>query len=237
MKIKGLFVVTGIIAIMLGSCGKNAINGAKMKNGEDSISYAFGIVQYNGLSADSLFLNPVQVAKAMLDGEKGKPGMSDETARGFIMMYINQREQEKAVKQAEANKILYKDYIIQNEEFLDKNKERTGVSVTASGLQYEVIKMGTGEKPTAESTVKVHYVGTLIDGTEFDSSVQRNEPATFPISQVIPGWTEALQLMPVGSKFKIYLPESIGYGANGAGDQIKPYSTLIFEVELLEIVQ
>ncbi len=97
--------------------------------------------------------------------------------------------------------------------------------------------MGTGPKPTAESTVKVHYTGTLIDGTEFDSSVKRNEPATFPVSGVIPGWTEALQLMPVGSKFKICLPESIAYGATGAGEVIKPYSTLVFEVELLEIVQ
>jgi FKBP-type peptidyl-prolyl cis-trans isomerases 1 len=97
--------------------------------------------------------------------------------------------------------------------------------------------MGTGPKPTAQNTVKVNYVGTLIDGTEFDSSVKRNEPATFPVSGVIPGWTEALQLMPVGSKFKLCLPASIAYGAAGAGEVIKPYSTLIFEVELLEIVK
>ena len=97
--------------------------------------------------------------------------------------------------------------------------------------------MGTGAKPTAQNTVKVHYVGTLIDGTEFDSSVKRNEPATFPVSGVIPGWTEALQLMPVGSKFKLYLPAAIAYGATGAGEVIKPFSTLIFEVELLEIVK
>ena len=97
--------------------------------------------------------------------------------------------------------------------------------------------MGTGPKPTAESTVKVHYTGTLIDGTEFDSSVKRNEPAQFPVSGVIPGWTEALQLMPVGSKFKLVIPQSLAYGANGAGDVIKPYSTLIFDVELLEIVK
>jgi len=237
MKIKELIVLTGITAIMLSSCGKTAIQSAKMKDDIDSLSYAFGIVNYNGLTSDSLMLNPLLVAKAMLDGEKGKPEMTDDIARGYIMMYVNQREQEKAEKQAEANKILYKDYIIENEEFLASNKERTGVTVTSSGLQYEVIKMGSGEKPGAGSTVKVHYVGTLIDGTEFDSSVKRNEPATFIISQVIPGWTEALQLMPVGSKFKLYLPENIAYGANGAGDQIKPYSTLIFEVELLEIVQ
>ena len=112
----------------------------------------------------------------------------------------------KAAKKAELDKVSYKDYIDQNEAFLATNKEKAGVTTTASGLQYEVIKMGTGPKPTAESTVKVHYVGTLIDGTEFDSSVKRNEPAHFPVSGVIPGWTEALQLMPVGSKFKLYLP-------------------------------
>ena len=109
--------------------------------------------------------------------------------------------------------------------------------MTSSGLQYEVIKMGTGAKPTPENVVKVHYAGTLIDGSEFDSSVKRGEPAQFPVSGVIQGWTEALQLMPAGSKFKICLPESIAYGASGAGEVIRPYSTLIFEIELLEIVQ
>jgi FKBP-type peptidyl-prolyl cis-trans isomerase FklB len=153
------------------------------------------------------------------------------------MKFVNSREAEKAKKLAATNKVTFKDYIAQNEAYLAKNKEKAGVVVTASGLQYEVIKMGTGPKPTAQNTVKVHYVGTLIDGTEFDSSIKRKEPATFPVSGVIPGWTEALQLMPVGSKFKLYLPASIAYGGNGAGDVIKPYSTLIFEVELLEIVK
>ncbi len=237
MKIKGLIVLTVVTALLLGSCAKNSITKVKIKSKEDSLSYAFGIVNYNALKGDSLNLDPKLVAKAMLDGEKGKPIMSDEVARGFIMVFINGRETAKAAKQAETNKVTYKDYIAENEAFLAKNKEKTGVTVTPSGLQYEVVKMGTGPKPTAESTVKVHYVGTLIDGTEFDSSVKRNEPTQFPVSGVIPGWTEALQLMPVGSKFKLYLPESIAYGANGAGDVIKPYSTLIFEVELLEIIK
>ena len=111
--------------------------------------------------------------------------MEDETARSFIMIFINERETAKAEKQAELDKEVYKEYIAQNEAFLAKNKERAGVTTTASGLQYEVVKMGTGPKPTAESTVKVHYVGTLIDGTEFDSSVKRGEPAQFPVSGVI----------------------------------------------------
>jgi FKBP-type peptidyl-prolyl cis-trans isomerase len=153
------------------------------------------------------------------------------------MKFINRRESVKAAKKAEADKILYKDWIQQNEDFLAKNKEKQGVTVTPSGLQYEVIKMGNGQKPTSENTVKVNYAGTLIDGTEFDSSIKRNEPAQFPVGNIIPGWKEALQLMPVGSKFKVYVPQNLAYGAVGAGEQIKPYSTLIFEIELLEIVK
>ena len=118
--------------------------------------------------------------------------------------------------------------------FLAENALREGVKVTASGLQYEVIKMGKGKKPTATDKVKVHYHGTLTNGTVFDSSVDRNEPITFGLTQVIAGWTEALQLMPVGSKFKLYIPQELGYGSQQAGS-IPPYSTLIFEVELLGI--
>jgi len=237
MKIRGIIVVTIVMALLLGSCSNSSLKNAKLKTKEDSLSYAFGIVNYNALTQDSLMLNPVVVAKAMLDGEEGKALMEDEAARSFIMMFINERETAKAAEKAELDKEVYKESISQNEAFLATNKERAGVVTTASGLQYEVVKMGTGPMPTAESTVKVHYVGTLIDGTEFDSSIKRGEPAQFPVSGVITGWTEALQLMPVGSKFKLYLPQSIAYGAAGAGEIIKPYSTLLFEVELLEIVQ
>lgn len=237
MKIKGLIVLTGVIGLMVGSCSQNSLSNAKMKTSQDSLSYAFGIVNYNALQSDSLSLDPRLVAKAMLDGEKGKPEMSDEVARGFIMAFVSEREVAQAAQKEEQDKILYQDYIAENEAFLAKNKEKAGVTVTPSGLQYEVIKMGTGPKPTANSTVKVHYVGTLIDGTEFDSSIERNEPAQFPVSGVIEGWTEALQLMPVGSKFKLFIPQNLAYGSSQAGADIKPFSTLIFEVELLEIVQ
>jgi FKBP-type peptidyl-prolyl cis-trans isomerase FklB len=237
MKIKGLIVMTSVIALLLGSCVKSSLKNTKLNSKEDSLSYAFGIVNYNALKTDSLMLNPMIVAKAMLDGKDEKPLMADDNARKVIMSYINHREALKAEKQAELNKVKFKDYIDQNEAFLAKNKEKAGVTVTASGLQYEVITMGTGPKPTSQNTVKVHYTGTLIDGSEFDSSFKRNQPAQFPVSGVIPGWTEALQLMPVGSKFKLYIPQSIAYGAKGAGQIIKPYSTLIFEVELLEIVK
>ena len=121
------------------------------------------------------------------------------------------------------------------EKFLAENKLRDGVKTTESGLQYEVIKLGKGKKPTAESTVKVHYEGTLIDGTVFDSSYKRGEPIEFPLSGVIKGWTEGLQLMPVGSTYKLYIPYQLGYGDRGAGQSIPPYSALIFTVELLDI--
>jgi FKBP-type peptidyl-prolyl cis-trans isomerase len=119
--------------------------------------------------------------------------------------------------------------------FLDANKLKDGVKVTASGLQYKVITSGSGKTPTAADNVTVHYTGKLLDGTEFDSSVERNEPATFGVGQVIPGWTEALQLMHEGDKWLLFIPAELGYGERGAGGQIPPYSTLIFEVELIKV--
>ena len=229
-----MFVIT---AFMLGSCAQSSLKNAKLKSNSDSLSYAFGINIYNSLAADSLTLDPLIVAKAMTDGKAGKTEMSEEIARATIMKFVTAREAEKAKKTEELNKVTYKEYIDKNEAFVAANKAKAGVTETASGLQYEVVKMGTGPKPTAQSTVKVHYVGTLIDGTEFDSSVKRNQPAQFPVSGVIPGWTEALQLMPVGSKFTLVIPQSLAYGARGAGEVIKPFSTLIFQVELLEIVK
>ena len=129
----------------------------------------------------------------------------------------------------------YAEYKAENEKFLADNKTKEGVKTTASGLQYKVIKEGKGEIPTETSRVKVHYKGTLIDGTEFDSSYKRNEPATFGVNQVIKGWTEALKLMPVGSKWELYIPQELAYGDRQTGGQIKPFSTLIFEVELLDL--
>jgi FKBP-type peptidyl-prolyl cis-trans isomerase FklB len=237
MKIKGLIVLTGVIALMLGSCGKSSLKSGNLKTKEDSLSYAFGIVNYNALKTDSLILDPMVVAKAMMDGKEGKPQMADDIARSYIMVFINKRETAKAAKKAEVDKVKYKDFIDQNEAFLSTNKGKAGVTTTGSGLQYEVIKMGTGPKPTAQNTVKVNYAGSLIDGTEFDSSAKNKGPVTFPVAGVIPGWTEALQLMPVGSKFKLFIPANLAYGAAGAGEVIKPFSTLIFEVELLEIVK
>lgn len=120
--------------------------------------------------------------------------------------------------------------------FLAENAKRAEVQVTDSGLQYEIISEGSGDMPSAESTISAHYAGTLVDGTEFDSSYKRGEPAQFPVNGVIAGWTEALQMMPVGSKWKLYIPHNLAYGEQGAGGAIGPYQTLIFEIELLDIL-
>jgi FKBP-type peptidyl-prolyl cis-trans isomerase len=236
MKIKGLIVVAGLSAILLGSCAKNSIMSSKLVTENDTLSYAIGVNFYNQLIKDSIVLNPLLVARSLMDAKAGKPLMSEAEMQSFLMRFSAKMQETQMRRQAEANKVTYKSQIEQSDSFLQKNKERPGVTVTASGLQYEVIKMGTGSKPTASNEVKVAYKGTLIDGTQFDASDPKN-PATFPVTGVIPGWTEALQLMPVGSKFKLYIPENIAFGANGSGGVIKPFSTLIFEVELLEIVK
>ena len=126
--------------------------------------------------------------------------------------------------------------IEQGKAFLEENKKRPGIVTLPSGLQYEVINEGTGKKPKATDQVRCHYEGTLVDGTLFDSSIQRGEPAVFGVNQVIPGWVEALQLMSEGAKWKLYIPSDLGYGARGAGEMIPPHSTLVFEVELLEVL-
>ena len=162
------------------------------------------------------------IKQGFINGMKNYGEWPMEAANGYIQTAIDN--------------IKYGETKAQGEEFLAANKLREGVITTESGLQYEVIKLGKGPKPTADSKVKVHYHGTLIDGTVFDSSVDRGEPIEFSLNQVIKGWTEGVQLMPVGSKYKFYIPQDLGYGSRAAG-QIPPYSTLIFEVELLGIVK
>ena len=187
-----------------------------------------------------------QIGKSIKEQEDkgliGEPSLATDFAlikQGFINGLLGDESQfdsrtASEYIQATLNHIKYGDTKEEGEKFLEENKLREGVIVTESGLQYEVLKMGKGKKPAATDKVKVHYHGTLINGTVFDSSVERGEPIVFGLNQVIPGWTEGVQLMPVGSKFKFYIPQELGYGERAAGS-IPPYSALIFEVELLGI--
>jgi FKBP-type peptidyl-prolyl cis-trans isomerase len=195
----------------------------------DSASYAMGVYMgkqsYMQLSAQDFNLD--LFAKAFVDAVYGAPlKMSPDSAVAFLNAYEKKvREQEAEVrKQKQA-------------EFLAENAKREGVYTTASGLQYMVVKMGEGAKPIASDKVRVHYEGFLLNGKKFDSSIDRGQPTEFTLNRVIKGWTEGLQLMPVGSKFTFYIPYNLAYGAQGAGNAIPPYSTLIFEVELLDIVK
>jgi FKBP-type peptidyl-prolyl cis-trans isomerase FklB len=156
--------------------------------------------------------------------------ISQFTIQTYLSSYFTEFQQQQLKNQ-------YKDYIAENKAFLEANSKKDSVLTLPSGLQYKVIREGKGSKPTMNDKIKVHYTGTLIDGTVFDSSYKRNEPAEFNVGQVIPGWTEAMQLMPVGSKWKVFIPENLAYGSQSPqGSVIKPFSTLIFEVELLEIL-
>ena len=194
----------------------------------DKVSYALGLSIGNNFQNSGIKKLQVEdFVKGLEDalGEK-QPAISYEEAKQVINDYFMKLQQERLEinKQAGA-------------EFLEINRHKAGVVELPSGLQYEILKQGTGAKPSASDKVKCHYHGTLINGTVFDSSVQRGEPATFGVSQVIPGWVEALQLMPVGSKWRLFIPSNLAYGEHGAGDVIEPNSTLIFDVELLDIVK
>ena len=194
----------------------------------DKVSYALGLSIGNNFQNSGIKKLQVEdFVKGLEDvlGEK-QPAISYEEAKQVINDYFMKLQQERLEinKQAGA-------------EFLEINRHKAGVVELPSGLQYEILKQGTGAKPSASDKVKCHYHGTLINGTVFDSSVQRGEPATFGVSQVIPGWVEALQLMPVGSKWRLFIPSNLAYGEHGAVDVIEPNSTLIFDVELLDIVK
>ncbi len=181
-----------------------------------------------GLMGNEDLVTDIELIKqGLINGMLGYDQMSASEAQNYLNVTMQQLQEKK-------NEELYGENRRQGEEFLAENKTKEGVVTTESGLQYKVIKMGKGKKPSATDRVKVHYHGTLVDGTVFDSSVNRGEPATFGVNQVIKGWTEALQLMPVGSKWTLYIPYNLAYGAQNTGT-IKPYSALIFEVELLGI--
>ncbi|MBC7570257.1 MAG: FKBP-type peptidyl-prolyl cis-trans isomerase [Spirosoma sp.] len=202
---------------------------------QDSISYSIGLFMAQSLKQNGMTdLNSALVTQGLQDAMKGgSTRLSMEQASTIMNAY---QQKQFAVKNAESMKESAENKKI-GDEFLTANKAKAGVTTTASGLQYSIEKEGTGPKPTSTDRVKVHYAGKLLDGTEFDSSVKRGQPAEFGVTQVIKGWTEALQLMPVGSKWKLYIPSDLAYGDRGAGADIKPGSTLVFDVELLDIVK
>ncbi|MBN1820832.1 MAG: FKBP-type peptidyl-prolyl cis-trans isomerase [Prolixibacteraceae bacterium] len=204
----------------------------KLENALDSTSYAIGL-QMGETIKDNLQdipggteMNMDILTSAFAAAAKGGETKFDRAAADQI---IRDYFQKQAENEAQSN-------LEEGNAFLENNGKRDGVATTESGLQYEIIKEGNGPKPAATDKVKVNYQGTLIDGTVFDSSIERGEPVTFPVNGVIRGWVEALQLMPVGSKWKLYIPSELAYGERGSGSTIGPNTTLIFEVELLEIV-
>ena len=206
----------------------------KLTTEREKVSYMVGMDLSKGLMQIKDEIDLAIVVQALETSLKGGATLmtdaEQQTVRQAFIQKMTAAQQAQQKVAADKNK---KD----GEAFLAANKNKPGVKTTASGLQYEVIKEGTGKKPAATDQVKVHYTGTLIDGTKFDSSVDRGEPATFALNGVIPGWTEALQLMPVGSKYKIVVPSSLGYGEKGTPGPIGPNATLVFEVELLEILK
>ena len=173
-------------------------------------------------------INKSNFLAGFADALQKKAQTSTQAANDYVSTYVKELRSKQLEEQFGENKAA-------GEKFLAENAKKEGVVTTESGLQYKIIKAGKGEIPTKESTVKVHYKGTLIDGTEFDSSYSRKEPAKFGVTNVIKGWTEALQLMPVGSKWELYIPQELAYGERQSGSHIKPFSALVFEVELLEI--
>ena len=234
MKIKSIinFAIAALVVLGFGCQQQGTVNVNKLETLGDSTSYALGVL----IGAQN---------KEQLNNAPGKEDINLDILAESFRLYLTDTT---SMDPMAANEIVRKFFTKANEAagqealeegnaFLEENKAREGVVTTESGLQYEVLKKGDGPTPTAESTVKVHYHGTIIDGTVFDSSVERGEPAQFGVTQVIPGWTEALQLMPVGSKYKLFIPQDLAYGANPRPGVIKPYMALIFEVELLEIVE
>ena len=203
-----------------------------LKTDKDKLSYAIGMNIGESMKKDSLDIDANILTRAIKDAMSGKPLMTDEEARALV----NKLRDEMIKKKQSEDQMAGETNKQAGEKFLAENKTKEGVVTLPSGLQYKIIKQGDGPKPTAADTVVTNYSGTLIDGKEFDSSYKRGQPVTFPVGQVIKGWTEALQLMPVGSKWQLFIPSSLAYGEHAPpGSNIGPNSTLVFDVELLSI--
>jgi FKBP-type peptidyl-prolyl cis-trans isomerase FklB len=228
----GVFLAVAATVFLINGCSGKEQTVAKMESLQDKVSYGIGLRIGKDFKSQQVELNPDLLMKGIEDGLAGtEPLLSDAQIRETMVAFQQEmmerektRLEEASVKNAEEGK-----------KFLEENAKKEGVVTLPSGLQYKVITEGSGKQPSSEDTVKVHYRGTLVDGTEFDSSYSRNEPAEFPVGGVIPGWTEALQLMKEGSKWQLVLPPELAYGERGAGPRIGPNATLVFEVELLEV--
>ncbi|MGE0078924.1 MAG: FKBP-type peptidyl-prolyl cis-trans isomerase [Bacteroidales bacterium] len=232
MKFSSVLVAITLVAF-LASCQKSnqSVGKVVLKGESDSLSYALGINIGNSLKSNKFEdVNFKALARAIQDVYKNDSSnikMSNEDAIKFIQEYMQKKEEKTAAKNLE-----------ESNKFLEENKTKEGVIVDSTGIQYKVITEGTGAQPTAEDVVKVHYTGTLIDGTKFDSSYDRGEPAQFKLNQVIKGWTIGVQKMKVGGKYMFYIPADLAYGTHvRPGGPIGPNQALIFEVELLEIVK
>ncbi|ROL58035.1 FKBP-type peptidyl-prolyl cis-trans isomerase [Bacteroidetes/Chlorobi group bacterium ChocPot_Mid] len=204
----------------------------ELKTQLDSVAYAIGVNLGTQLKTDSVMLDAKILAAAMQTIMKGDSSKLTQKQMQEVMTAfqsnLQSKQQERFMKEMESNKA-------EGEKFLAENQKKPGVKTTPSGLQYMVIKEGTGKKPTAESQVKVHYHGTLLNGKVFDSSIERGQPAEFGLNQVIKGWSEGVQLMKEGAKYKFWIPDSLAYGPRGAPPVIGPNATIVFEVELLEV--
>jgi FKBP-type peptidyl-prolyl cis-trans isomerase len=234
MTMKKLWVMTTLsAAVMLAACNKPADSAKKLETEDAKAAYSIGYMTAKSMSAQVPSLETKSYIAGFKDAyAKKDPAIKEEDMKTVLMAFeakIRKEAEDKQKKDAA-------EAVTKGAAFLAENGKKAGVTTTASGLQYEVIKQGTGAKPTATDTVKVHYEGKLLDGTVFDSSIKRGEPVTFPLNQVIAGWTEGVQLMAIGSKYKFVIPANLAYGEQGGGP-IPPNSVLTFEVELLEIVK
>ncbi|MDD2563572.1 MAG: FKBP-type peptidyl-prolyl cis-trans isomerase [Salinivirgaceae bacterium] len=246
MKFSKIFYL-GLSVVLFASCQNNQEfpTTTPLATKADSVSYTIGMQQganlLGGIKQMKLEgeLNYEAITQGFLNALKENPTQVEEAIGNMLVQtYLQEKMMEQQAQQPQQEMTNPEEdgkVKAEGEAFLAENAKRKGITVTPSGLQYEILKNGNGPKPQANNTVKVHYHGTLIDGTIFDSSVDRGEPAEFGVTQVIPGWVEALQLMPVGSKWKLYIPQELAYGGRNSGGPIKPFSTLIFEVELIAI--
>lgn len=222
----------GILCLLILAAPVLAAENTQLKSQKDKVSYSLGINVGRNIKQLPTEIDLDIFYKGFKDAVSGgKQQLSEEEMRTVMTAF----QKEMNAKQTEMMKALGEKNKKEGETFLAENKKKEGVKTLTSGLQYKVIKEGTGKTPKATDKVSTHYQGTLIDGTEFDSSYKRGEPATFPVNGVIPGWTEALQLMKVGSKWQLFVPSKLAYGEKGAGPIIGPNAVLIFTVELLAI--